>query len=158
MAGRTWVVSKFILSNISCLGVHCAYMKAGSCLSEVYSLARIKKNCWSHEAAPDRALMWVIWKLPHCWPLAKKGVNKDRSSRGREVQVPVFSLNLEDYGSRAVCKGSAAWMQLPSLLGGRQRTQLSEECACDDGGCDRGIHIPGASPSTDKQSSEAPFR
>ena len=34
----------------------------------------------------------------------------------REVQALVFSLNLEDYGSRAVCKGSAAWMQLPSLL------------------------------------------
>ena len=98
-------------------------------------------------------------KAPALLTSGKKGENEDRRSRGEEVQVRVFSLNLEDYGSRAVYKDSPAWMQLPSLLGGRRCTQLSEDCACAGGGCDRGICNPGgASSSVDKLgSSETPF-
>lgn len=59
----------------------------------------------------------------------KKGENKDRRGSGGKVQVRVFSLNLEDYGSRAVCKDCTAWMQLLSLFRGRRGTQLSEESA-----------------------------
>ncbi|GAB5575890.1 cyclin-dependent kinase 14 isoform X3 [Prionailurus iriomotensis] len=78
-------------------------------------------------------------KAPALLTSGKKGANEDRRSREEEVQVRVFSLNLEDYGSRAVYKDSPAWMQLPSLLGGRRCTQLSEDCACAGGGCDRGL-------------------
>lgn len=98
-------------------------------------------------------------KAPAWLTSGKKGVSEDRRGTGEKVQVLVFFLNLEDYGSRAVCKDSPAWMQLPSLLGGRRCTQLSEECACDHGVCDRGICIPrGASFSIDEpRSSETPF-
>lgn len=110
-------------------------------------LLQAEPSCESYESSSTADL----WQ--------KGSGNKDRRGRGREVQVRVFSLNLEDYGSRAVCKDSPAWMQLPSLLGGRRCTQRSEECACDRGGCDGGICIPeAASSSLDKpRSSEAPF-
>lgn len=85
-------------------------------------------------------------------------MNEDRRGREGEVQVRALSLSLEDYGSRAVCKDSPAGMQLPSLLGGRRCAQLSEERACDDGGCDRGICIPGAASfSIDKRRSSEEF-
>lgn len=75
--------------------------------------------------------------------LWQKESEQGQERQGGEAQVRVFSLSLEDYGSRAVCKDSPAWMQLPWLLGGKRCTQLSEECACDDGACDRGIRILG---------------
>lgn len=139
---RTLIVPSFILSNISSPVFSCVHMSAGSRLSNVWFLALMRKNCWSHEAAPGRTLMRVIWKLQHRWPLAKREWTRTGEAGG-EAQVRVFSLSLEDYGSRAVCKDSPAWMQLPWLLGGKRCTQLSEECACDDGVCDRGIRIPG---------------
>lgn len=76
-------------------------MNAGGCLSEVYSLADQGK-LHSHEAAPDNPHVSHM-KAPALLTSGKKGVNKDRRQR-REAQVPVLSLNLEDYGSRAVCK------------------------------------------------------
>lgn len=62
----------FILSNISSPVFSCAHMSAGTRLSDAWFLALMKKNCWSHEAAPGRTLMRVIWKLQRRWPLAKR--------------------------------------------------------------------------------------
>lgn len=93
--------------------------------------------------------------------LWQKGSERGQKRRMGEVQVRVFSLNLEDYGSRAVFKDSPAWTQLPSLLGGRRGTELPENSACarDAGACDRGICLPGGAPSSvnKRRSSETPF-
>lgn len=137
----------------------CAHTSAGSRLSNVWFLATDKEKLlrsWGYSRQnPHVSHM----KAPALLTSGKNRVNEGRRGRRGEVPVRLFFLSLEDYGSRAVCKDSPAWMQLPSLFWGKWSTPLSEGCSCDGGGCDRGICIPGgaSSPTGQPRSSEAPF-
>ncbi|KAK7832077.1 hypothetical protein U0070_015224, partial [Myodes glareolus] len=65
----------------------------------------------------------------------KKGAKEDGRGGWGDFQVRVFSLNLDYYGSGAVCKEATAGMQLLPPFGGRGSAQLSEKPAWECRGC-----------------------